>query len=169
MVEHLISLIISTPWWVFIIFGYLLFVGFKATQPRTVPLVLLFIMPILLNIWSLINFCRNSSTIYPQLFWWLAMFMSGLIIGFFIHNKRTIIINRQAMTVHLPGSWIPLILIMSVFIVKYYFGYACAIAISANDCIAYQLYKSYFSAFASGIFMGNVAHIVNEYYQFKNS
>lgn len=160
MVDAVISLLVYTPWWVFVIFGYLLFVGLKATKPRTVPLVQLFLLPSALTIWSLINFFRNTSVIFPALLWWLIILAGGLTIGFFIYSKRNIIINDQTKMVHLHGSWLPFILIMSIFIVKYYFGYSCAMSSSINECSMYRLYSSYFSAFASGILMGNIVRVV---------
>lgn len=164
MFEAILSILTGTPWWVFVIFGYVLFIGLKATRPHTVPLMRLFILPIIFNIWSLVNFITSTYAPVFQLALWLGMLLLGLAIGYFIHSKRTIVVDHTAMTVHLPGSWIPLILIMSIFIVKYYFGYACSTASSQAECAAYRLYSSYFSAFASGILLGNVTHIAKNYY-----
>ena len=49
IIKFIIHTIIGTPWWVWIILVYLLFVGIKALKPRIVYLPKLFIIPAVLS------------------------------------------------------------------------------------------------------------------------
>ncbi|MCF6764498.1 hypothetical protein L3V82_01850 [Thiotrichales bacterium 19S3-7] len=120
--------LIYTPWWVYVLFIYLLFIGIKASKPSHTPIVKLAIVPLIflgLSIESLIN---QTNLHGINLITYGVALLIGAIIGFIIARvigaKATKENNRYMLI--LPGSWLTLVLILIIFISKYYFGFKVA-------------------------------------------
>jgi hypothetical protein len=48
--EHLFEILTHTPWWVYVLFAYILYVGITAMKLRSVPVFQLFIVPTIFTI-----------------------------------------------------------------------------------------------------------------------
>ena len=163
MMNKIINILSGTPWWVYIVFCYVLYVGFKASKPRTVHLYQIFILPSVFGIWSLMNFIRIWNGSLIQLAWWIGMLTLGLILGYPLHKGQDITIDKKTKLVKLPGTWATLILVLSIFVVKYYFGYSCATAASTHLCHIYALQSSVFSICVSGVLASDAIHTAMVY------
>ncbi|MGM0440583.1 MAG: DUF6622 family protein [Chlamydiota bacterium] len=117
----------ETPLWVWIIFAYLLIKGFKATTTRTVFFPKIFIVPAIFLAWSLTRLFTYYTTDILHLGSYFIALSLGSWGSFLWARKRNVIINRSNKTITLPGSWSTLILILSIFIISYTFGYLDAV------------------------------------------
>ena len=118
----LIDIIKGTPWWVYIIFIYLLIVGIKATKTRIYSLYTITIFPLVIMSWFLIQLNQRNVD-RNQLPFIALLFLVGGAIGFNVFSQEPLNVNQQTKTVTLPGSISTLVLLISIFIIKYFFDY----------------------------------------------
>ena len=145
LLSQLLKIISGTPTWVWLGFGYLIFIGIRATRTRIVYIPILFIIP--LALYGLKYKVFMASNISVLLGYFLC-----LVLASFASYKYTVMqkikIISPRMSVQLPGTYWTLIVLMAFFVVKYFFGY-----ISATNPTYYNDIKI-FELSISGIFSG---------------
>lgn len=112
------KIILQTPYWVWGICVYLLYIGIKATQDRVIYLPKLFIPPFIflaMRFFSLIHLTPQS------IFLSFIFLCIGIIFGIY-HGYQTKITYMRNLYISLPGSKITLIMILLFFMTKYSFG-----------------------------------------------
>lgn len=121
--ENLFYALKATPWWIYILFGYLISVGVRALNPRVLSINKMFILPLILGAWSIYSLFSDLR------YWWeLLVWASAILVGFLIGLKlvrslKKMKVDKKKLLVHIQGSYQLLVLIVVVFIVKYFFGY----------------------------------------------
>lgn len=147
--KGIIHLVTGAPWWVSALLVYLLYRGFKATKPQTIWLPRLFILPIILTSLFLINLLQGSNPSFEVLATYFVSFLVGSIISWLIFRKVPITVDKPKLLLHLPGSYITLIILISLFTFKYYCGY-----IEATRPTQLPTYWAYLKTIPSGFFCG---------------
>jgi hypothetical protein len=130
----IIDIIIGTPIWVWIVLGYLLIAGIKATYPTTAPLWKLSIMPTVLLCWGFYSIYLKCIACFPLFILWACMITVGILFGQFLIRKTSFTFDKNTQLFQMPGSWVPLLLSCAFFIVKYVMGatYALVPAMKTN-------------------------------------
>lgn len=108
------ELITQTPLYVWFILVYLLIIGWRATKPRTIWVPQLFLISFILMI-SKFPKLLSISMLYTVLPWIL-----GLLIGTLVgikHKKIEILMSKNS--IRLPGSYSTLIMLLTLFFIKY--------------------------------------------------
>ena len=149
MLNFILGAIAGTPWWVWVVFVYLLFIGIKSMKRRNVYLPKLFIIPIVLTAIKYKVFFLGGLNI------WTAYFVSliiGLGVGYRIAIHEKIRILKQSTSIELSGSYHTFIILMLFFSIKYVFGYLYDVnsALSAE----YLNIEIAISGLFSGYFLG---------------
>ncbi|NRA73805.1 MAG: hypothetical protein HRU36_03580 [Rickettsiales bacterium] len=121
--SFIFNMIMGTPSWVWFIFGYLLFVGIKATTSRIVYLPKLLIIPIVLTGTKYKAFMNATIAIWSN---YLVCFLIGILVGFKFAESQKIKVVKSHLKIELSGSYSTLIILISFFTVKYVFGYLYA-------------------------------------------
>lgn len=117
---QILHILKSTPFYVYLLFGYLIFIGIKATHERISSLPKLLINPFILLCFSI----QGLSNIKDLIIFF--MLLSIFIIMYWrLFDKPPIQINNNLIVI--PGSWQPLVFMMIIFSLKYYFGYLKAV------------------------------------------
>jgi hypothetical protein len=117
----LIEIIKNTPVWVFMLFSVLLWLGLNQSKTRTIKITTSLILPCIMLILSL----HSILTVFPDKFFNLALWLSTMLIACYIGLKLNIVnVNYRKPDKHIEieGSWLPLILIIFLFITKYTVG-----------------------------------------------
>lgn len=113
----LIYFLTRTPLYVWAIFVYLLFVGYQSTKPKTIWIPFLFTVPVILTISKIIFSHDNNTAII------ILSCLIGLSIGtFFAIKQKNIQFILEKNSIHLPGSYTTLILLLTLFACKYTLG-----------------------------------------------
>ncbi len=108
------EIILGTPWWVWILFAYLIFVGVRAIRARVVYLPKLFIIP------AILLYLKKDVILSP----YFAVFgVVGLYTGFVIAKKINLKPISGELSIELPGTYSTLLLLLGFFLIKYFFGY----------------------------------------------
>lgn len=151
----IIEMLKGTPWWVYVLFIYLLGVGIEALKTHTVPIYRLFIFPVIFFVWgfySLMQKCGNSF----DFFIWIFSLCAGIGIGWLLFRHLILKIDRQNSLVTFAGSYSLLILIVTIFCVKYFFGFMHATSLFSYAADVIQKAEIIVSGVITGIFIGRV-------------
>jgi hypothetical protein len=157
---------VHTPWWVWILFGILLFRGITALKATTIPLINIFIIPAIFLVLSLYS-VLGSDQLFTLLPIWLLFFVLGIAIGWFLFQKIKIHIDKQHNLITIPGSPLLLIMLFSIFIIKYGFGYIAAIRPLLAQTLPFIASKTGLSAIIVGIFAARVICFLDKYIRIK--
>lgn len=146
-----------TPWWVYFLFFYLVYVGYDATKTRVVSFKRLFILPTIFLAISL-NSLLTSFHISPTtVIVYLFSLLLGVCGGWLLVRKVDVKFDHNRGLVKLPGTWATLILILMIFSTKYYFGYSFAIDPTLAEDTYYELLMLSVSGVCTGLFIGRLS------------
>lgn len=152
------NLITHTPIWVWGILVYLLYVGIQALKPRVITLQKLIFLPLALIALKYKLFVSPEAWIYV-----LALAV-GITAGVLKVRKSKIQIFKDKKHILIPGSSSLIIVLVGIFVMKYYFGY-----LQASDPAEYtrqHVWELGLSGLLSGYFTGQRANYLYRY--FKN-
>ncbi len=160
MFETIWQIIIHTPWWVYLLFAYLIFIGIKASKSRVTPFLKLLIAPIIFSWMSIDTLVGDvGSSSYANSIWAIAILI-GVFFGWLQLRLLKIQTDRKRLLIKMPGSWITLILILIIFFSKYYFGYSSAVQPSLLENTGYVFIMLAISGVCTGLFIGRVIRLV---------
>lgn len=118
----MLQIITKIPVFVWPLFAILLLSGLRARKTSTVPLALLLLIPSVFFMWSLFSFFGKYVTNPLAILFWFVCLGTGFFVGFSHIQKLKIQFDKEKKKVEMPGSWIPLILSMSIFSSKFSMG-----------------------------------------------
>ncbi len=153
----------QTPWWVWVLFLFLVSRGMKALRGGPRPLRKLVVIPLVFSIWGLVElFSRHAYTL-PSLLMWGGTLAVGMAAGWALVSRQTITVDRQAGTLVLPGDPSTLILVLALFLGHYILGFLLAMDPQVGQHAPYALVAAALSGGASGIFVGKFAFYLRRY------
>jgi len=136
-------------------YSYLLFVGIKNIKTRVIYLPKLFIIPLILLA------IKYKANISDDALVSCLVIMGGSIAGFFINTGNTLKVIKKECSVEVPGGYGTLIVLLSLFLVKYYFGY-----LESTDpdlFLKYSIIESVISGLFSGYSIGRTLTFTYKY------
>jgi len=149
-VETIVS---HTPVWVWILLAFLVSRGLKALKGGTAPLSKLAIVPAVFAAWGLLHLFREPSAGWITALAWLVGAAAGLGIGTVLARTSGMSVDRLQKTVTLPGSVVPLVLILVTFASKFGLGVELATTHAGLDSM-YVILDGLVSGLVAGIFAG---------------
>jgi hypothetical protein len=155
VMNEFLYLIKGTPFYVWIILIYLLFVGIKSLNTRIVYLPKLFIIPLILLAIKYKTFFSHDAIEF------FLVTILGAIGGFLVCRGNKIKIIKHSQSIEVPGNYSTLIILISFFLVKYYFGYLKAI--EHDLAFKYSLVENTISGLFSGYFIGRAIRYTYKY------
>lgn len=117
------QVIANTPWWVFLVFILIVRVGLLATKARTIPVKNLFIIPAIFFVMTLVNMYFFVSFTLLNLSIWLSTLLLGLFAGWLQFRSLNIKALKNEAKLVVPGTWSLLVILLTIFVIKYYAGY----------------------------------------------
>jgi hypothetical protein len=148
------AIIHGTPIWVWVLLVYLLSRGFKAMNSGTAPLSRLAIVPLVFAVWGIAHLVTNPLTVWADAIVWVVAALAGVAGGVFMASRTRFIVDPIANTVMLPGSMLPLALIVITFAAKFWLGVELATATSLASLGTYMLISAAVSGAVAGMFAG---------------
>lgn len=141
-----LDIVTHTPLWVWPLLAYVLFMGWQATRDRTVAPWRVFVMPAVAVVLAAANLATGGAT--PT---GLAGFAAGVAIGaaagLAIARRRPVQLRADG-RLALAGDWLPLVLMVCIFALRY----ARGIAVGIDPQIATEPGFMFGGALASGLF-----------------
>lgn len=159
LLEMILGIVKITPWYVWGILGYILYIGIQSTQIRTIWIPRLFIIPAILIGLKVNNFLNADLITGISYLFCLAI---GCIMGYLFISARIIEVNKKDPYIKLSGSYQTLLLLVLFFIIKYLFGFLKS---TKPEIIQNYLgLEDLLSLLVSGYFLGNALHCFKRFF-----
>jgi hypothetical protein len=149
--ENLIQILLHTPWWVYVLFGFILYVGIKATKMRSIPVRQLFIGPSIFTVLSIYILVGRIGDHFLYIIPWGIASIIGIAIGWVEMHRLNIIVDRKNRLLKIPGSAFTLILFLLFFGSNYYYGFLSATDPERVKQIQFVIYILLVSGIGTGI------------------
>lgn len=152
----LLQILTHTPIYVWAILALLVYRGIAASRDREMPISKLFIIPAIMLALSLQDLSARFGLGALTMAAWTVAAVAGAALTWTLATARTTR-GATAGSVMVRGSWIPLIMMMSVFVTKYTVAVLLAINAQARqETMVIVLVSSLFGVL-NGVFLGLLA------------
>jgi hypothetical protein len=154
---------IHTPWWVYVLLGYLITVGIKASKERVIPFWKIFVLPTIFLSISIQNLTTIENIEYLSIGSWIVAMLAGSLFGWWQVKRLNIKIDKKGSLIQIPGSWDTLLVILIIFIAKYYFGYEKATNPVLVAQLNFKISMLVLSGVCTGLFLGKLFGYMSHY------
>lgn len=158
----MLQIIIKIPVFVWPLFAILLMGGLRARKASVVPLAVLLLIPSIFFGWSLFSFFAKYATDPSAILFWFLCLGMGFFIGFAHMQRLKLQFDKKKKKIEMPGSWIPLMLSMSIFTSKFSIGMMSSTMPHLNGSFLF-LGLELFSTIILGIFAGRGINCLMRY------
>jgi hypothetical protein len=154
------GILAHTPIWVFALLGYLVWQGYQSLRTRTLPLWRMLIVPLVFFLMGLSRLVLARNNGWEPLLAWLvaALLFASLAL---YRGARLLAVDRKNGLVTRPGSPIPLIRNITVFLLQY--GIAVEAALHLDGHIAAAVIGRAISGATAGYFAGRTVSLLRSY------
>ncbi len=148
------QIITHTPVWVWGLLAALLVLGYLQTKPRTISLARSAILPTVMMLLSILGTVTTFAFQSNIAVAWMISALVGLVLVLKVFSVTADQFDKTKEVFHVVGSWVPMALIMGIFITKYGVGVAIGMH---QDLVQNTMFATLVSAmygFFSGVFVG---------------
>lgn len=155
----IVEILQHTPSWVFVLFVVLLYFGYLQSKTRTVSRGRLAVLPMAMVGLSLYGILSDFDAIMIGLIAWTLGFASAIFLNKILRHPRGVIYADSARLFTVPGSWIPLTLMMGIYFSKYAIAVALFKDASLGGLPAFVSVASFIYGILSGTFFARSLQI----------
>ncbi|WP_437213900.1 DUF6622 family protein [Pectobacterium sp. LFLA-215] len=166
--EDLLIILRHTPYWVWIVLGYLIYAGIKASQPRRQSLARMLVVPIVFMVWGVSAIFHTLLIPLAAAGGFLLTLSVGLGIGWTL-GKTSGVYRSESRVFQRTGSWWPLGLMLLTFCSRFYFSVQLARFPALAHDPAFCLLSGAASGISAGIFSGVSLCLLNQMRKIKPS
>lgn len=148
------EILLGTPIWVWILLVVLVSRGMKALKGGTAPLAKLGLVPAVFAGWGVQHLLTNPAAGWEAALMWIAGGALGVSVGVALAKRSGMTVDRVRRTVTLPGSAVPLALILVTFATKFWIGFELATATHVGVDSPFVVLGGLVSGLVAGIFAG---------------
>ncbi len=161
--EYLVRIVEGTPWWVWLLFAYLVVRGIKALRPSTGPVWRFAILPAVFLAWGIASLANDFGITALSAGSYLAGLAVGAGLGWLMPGGQAIRADRAHGLVQVPGGPTTLFLILAIFAVKYCFGVWMGMEPEVIAQGWFVMANCGLSGLIAGMFAGRFARLVRAY------
>jgi hypothetical protein len=161
--EALGPILRGTPPWVWALLAALIAIGLGATRTRQMALAHLAALPLAMTglaLWGVVSAFAGSGRLAGLLALWLLCAGLALAWGWRGAPPAGTCYDRQHRVFRLPGSWVPMGLILTVFLMKYGIGVQLALAPTLAHDSAFALAVTALYGALSGVFAARTLRVL---------
>lgn len=147
----LTSILSHTPTWVFAVFAALIAIGLMQTRPRTVSRRRLIVLPVVVAGYSLYGVAMASGGSPLALAAWLLAVAAAFLLTRMAPPKG--IHAESGDTVHLSGSWVPMVVILGLFTARYAYNVMLAIHPEVQHAAGFMTLFSFLFGLLGGLLL----------------
>jgi hypothetical protein len=155
----LLQIVQHTPTWVWGLFVALLAFGLSQARARSVSLTRMTVLPLVLLALSFSGVVSTFSHATIAILAWAIGVTAAIALGRRFVTVRGASWSAETGLLHVPGSWLPLVLMLALFLIKYGVGITLAMnhAMAADTAfgaccgLAYGSFSGLFAARALGL------------------
>jgi hypothetical protein len=146
------EIISRTPTWVFGLLVALIYFGVLQSRTRTVPKLRVAILPILMIGLSLSGIFSAFGASLMAIIAWFAALVFVMVASDRIKANDDITFSTTTQKFNVPGSWIPMQIMMTIFITKYAVAVLLAYNSNLRHSIGFIIGVSFIYGFLSSVF-----------------
>ncbi|MGA5673923.1 hypothetical protein ACPCKQ_18555 [Bacillus bombysepticus] len=161
------EVLIRTPLWVWILLFILIKRGIAISQERPINLSKMFLVPVIFMMWGLEKIINKFSHLGYCLISYTIFILSGILIGYLLYKKYQIYF-KQDTVIFRKKCYLPLIIILINFFVKYLLNVTLEVSSSFYDDIAFNVMYSAISGLSVGLFFGGILYTFYMQSKLKN-
>src|ERR1700684_3755451 len=104
--ENFWEIVSGAPWWVYVLFIYLVSIGIKSTKPRTISIKRVVLLPVLFLAWSFYSLYQKLLLGLPSLIYiWIVFLAIGTYLGVKEVHSWRISKNQDKGEITIPGNY----------------------------------------------------------------
>ena len=153
----LLQILQGAPLWVWPLLALLVFLGVRSLRGRSVPVGSLVALPLAFFGLSISNLLPFDDLAPWRIGAWLVALAIGAAPGWLLVRPQRITVDRDRKRIGVPGSVVPLVLMLTAFVGGFYFGYLFARYPELRGDPATLVLASTFRGLMSGYFVGRAA------------
>ena len=161
--NRLLPILQGAPLWVWPLLALLLFLGIRSLRQRAVPVASLIALPLAFFGLSLSNLLPLDHLAPVRIGVWVAALLLGTVLGWILVRPQRITIDRARRRIEVPGSIVPLALMMLAFAGGFYFGYLFARYPELKSDVTTLALASTYRGLMSGYFLGQTLRLFRLY------
>ena len=154
--DGVIEALNQTPWWVYVLFFYLLSRGLKAWRGGDIALWKMAVIPGVFTVWGLTTLVTEFPITVGSVGFWLAGTAVGSAVGWLLAMRADLQVDRARRLVRKAGSPLPLILMLGIFSFKYATGTMLAVEPSLATLPGFYLPELAITGLIKGVFLGQL-------------
>lgn len=116
----MMQIISETPTYAWLLLVFLLWGGWKSRKDYIISWKSLLIMPAAMLFWSIYSIIDRHSSV--AIFLWVLSLAVGIWLGSLTVLKSRLRIDKELKLIEVSGSWIPLVLSVTIFSLRYFLG-----------------------------------------------
>jgi hypothetical protein len=156
----LYQIISHTPTWVFGLFAVLLALGLKQTRAGSMDLLRVCLMPVAMTALSIYGTVTAFGATPAVALAWLAA--AGAMLAFVMRMplSQEVRFDATSRTLQLPGTWVPLALMMGIFFTKYVVGVVLSMQPTLASNATFSVCLSALYGAFSGVFAARAVRLL---------
>jgi hypothetical protein len=157
MITQILS---HTPLWVFGLFFGLVYLGYLQSRTRRVSRQRLIVLPLIMLGWSLYSVWSTFDTHLTALAAWACVWSVAVAAGLARAPLQGASYDPDAKQFTVPGSWVPLALMMGIFFFKYAVAVVHAVRPEVLETTAMMAVVAGIYGLFSGLFMARALRVL---------
>lgn len=153
-----VQILKHTPPWVFVLFFTLLYLGYEQSNTRSVPKGRLAVLPLAMVGLSLYGVVSAFGASLVGIASWSVALVLAVLWNHVLQQPKGVEYLSGAGRFIVPGSWLPLGLMMAIFFTKYAAAVALARIPSLRETAIFIIITSLAYGFLSGIFFARTLY-----------
>ncbi|MBI3533457.1 MAG: hypothetical protein HY068_13495 [Burkholderiales bacterium] len=155
----LASILGGTPLWVWALLAGLLILGYSQTRPRQAGLARTLAMPLAMGALSIYGTVSALGTSTPLLASWL---LTAVLAAYMVRSPAATGTRYDATrrVIEQPGSWVPMLLILGIFLTKYGVGVSLALHPALQQDLLFALPVALLYGLFTGLFTGRALRLL---------
>ena len=149
-----------TPTWVFALFLGLLVFGLMQTRTRAVPRIPALLLPAGMMALSLAGIQSSFGFVPVPLASWAVALAVASLVGYTLFRDERVSYDATAKTYFVPGSWVPLAVIMAIFFAKYVYAVMNALNAAVISTTLFVVGLSAVYGVLSGYFAAKALNLI---------
>ena len=149
----------GTPIWVYPLFVGLIVLGYLQSKPRDVAPAMLAILPVALGVFSISRVLGTFGLDPLALAAWAAGTAAALLLNSALKQPAGARWSAATSSFHVPGSWVPLVLMMAVFFARYAVAVSLAMAPGLAHSAGFAAAASFGFGLLSGLFLARALRV----------
>lgn len=153
LTQVLLQILRGTPVWVCPLFLGLIVLGYLQSKPRNVALAMVAILPVALGVFSLTRVLAVFGPAPLGLAAWATGTAAALLLNRALKQPAGARWSAATGTFHVPGSWVPLALMIAVFFARYALAVRLVMTPALVHSVGFAAAASFGFGLLSGIFL----------------